>query len=47
MIIDTFSLFVYALVISVEEDINAIRALKLAIVLMGVLWGLKTDKDPA
>lgn len=41
VIIDTFSLFVYALVLSVEEDINAIRALKSAIVLWGNFGDLR------
>lgn len=46
VIMDTFSPFVYALVLSVEKAMYAIRALKSDIVVIGVPWELKTDNGP-
>lgn len=52
VIIDTCSSFVYALILSGEKAVTAIKALKLAMIkalksAMEVPWALKTDNGPA
>lgn len=45
--IDTCPSCIYALALSGEKAINAIKPLKSAIVVMGVPWALKMDNVPA
>lgn len=44
---DTYSSFIYAIAVSGEKASLMIKALKSAMMVMGVPWALKTDNGPA